>query len=102
MLTQYENDMIEIRRSLSKLHEKIDAITNGPIFKRTLSITDTLDEKVAKNLNSLNQMILEVKGMAAQFRSLRGRRSDWDGEEVKYPQGKECLILAGSTPLEIQ
>jgi hypothetical protein len=103
-MTSYDTDIKYIKESLISLHAKVDAITNGPMFTRTLSITDSLDEKVAKNLRSLNEMILSVKGLMAQMRSIRGqKRSDWDGQEIQtYPQEKECLILANSIPKEIQ
>jgi len=89
----YDKDIKFIKEEIIKINRKLDEIIQGPIFKRTLSITDSLDEKVANNLKSLNTMILQVKGIVTQIHSLRGRKSDWDGPEVNVYSVKELLQI---------
>ena len=89
----YDSDIKFIKEEIIKINCKLDEIIQGPIFKRTLSITDSLDEKVANNLKSLNNMILQVKGIVSQVHTLRGRKNDWDGPEVNAYSVKEILQI---------
>jgi hypothetical protein len=93
-ISVYDHDIKFIKEEIIKINRKLDEIIQGPIFKRTLSITDSLDEKVANNLKSLNNMILQVKGIVSQVNTLRGRKSDWDGAEVNAYSVQEPLQIS--------
>lgn len=79
----YENEILSIQQELRQINRKLDQIIAGPVFTSTITRIGTLDEKVAENLRSLNNMILQVKGVVTQIRAARNIRSDWDGKEVK-------------------
>ena len=88
-------DLKYIKELLIKISEKLDKIIEGPVFNSTLTRIGTLDEIAAKNMRSLNDMILQVKGIVSQVHTLRGRKNDWDGEEincVNIPKGKRLEI----------
>lgn len=92
-ILMYDYDIKFIKEEIIKINRKLDELIEGPVFKRTWGIADSLDEKVAKNLHSLNNMILQVKGIVSQVNTLRGRRSDWDGAEVEVKSFKNIVNL---------
>ncbi len=92
-ITKLELDNADLKQQIREINRKLDQLIEGPALRSTLTRIGTLEEICAKNLKSLNDMILQVKGVVTQVRTLRGRRSDWDGEEVKADSFKEVCTL---------
>jgi hypothetical protein len=82
IMQKYDETLSIILRELVKINAKIDAISEGPIFRKTQGIYESIDKKCDYNLQSLNTMILQVKGIVSQVNSLRGKKSDWDNDEI--------------------
>ncbi len=95
---EYDADIKSLKEEILKINQKLDQIISGPVFTSTLTRIGTLDEKCAENLRSLNNMLLQVKGIVAQVNTLRGRKSDWDGDEIKAKGFADMITLEDYTP----
>ena len=91
-LISYDLDIKIIKEEIRAIHRKLDQIIEGPAFKSTLSHIGGLSAKTDENLKSLNNMLLQVKGIVSQVNTLRGRKSDWDGTEINGHKNQIKLI----------
>lgn len=90
-LSTYEDKIGLINLRLKSIEDKLDQILRGPVFNSTLTRIGTLEEICANNLKQLNNMILQVKGIVSQVNTLRGRTSEWDGDEIMPKKQTELL-----------
>ena len=80
-----EDTIGEIHRKLQLIDVKLERIIEGPIFRTALNQISSVQENCDRNSNALNTMMLQLKGVLSQMNSIRGKKSDWDGEEILNP-----------------
>jgi hypothetical protein len=82
-----------LKNEIVMIHRKLDELIAGPALKNTFNQLSDMRENVDRNLKSLNDMILSVKGLMSQMRSVRGRKSDWDNHEINAKPSKDLVSI---------
>lgn len=94
---QPQND--DILKVLSKIDELItnqdkqtelldDLRSRLPSLERRMNMFISMEQKIERNAQALNSMLLELKGIVATVRP-QVRKTGWYGEEIIDP--KKCL-----------